>query len=339
MTLTSTGLERALFTQPEVDALMRVEFERAQRFNYSITCLLIQVDRLPRVHELHGWEVANAVLARVVELAQRLTREGELLGYLVEDRLLAIFPHTNAKAAPALAQGLLADARELSFRSARGPLRITLSIGLSHNDGGHELSWPTLKEVAAEGLAVADAGGGDRWCQTELYSLCERRRAARGGGTAQVVDGLSEIARDLGYREKLEEMVARDGDLQRAVTELVEEIMARAQREAQSEAQAALSAEPASDPATGPASDPGREQAYLEEIDLLRRRVAKLTRSLGVNESQLARLLEGRAVDEGVASIYSQIQGVDERDERAELKRALMESIFQANLDLQRELG
>jgi diguanylate cyclase (GGDEF)-like protein len=321
-TLALGGLENALFTPEEVDALMRVEFARAQRYTYSVACLAIQVDRLDQIQMVHGWEASRAVVRQMVELVKRETRAGDLLGYLVEDRLLALFPHTSAKAARALAQRLVEAARELRFEAGAVTLRVTLSIGLAHNEGHRELAWASLRQVAEEGLAVADAGGGDRCSETELYSLYTARQEP---GAEDVMSGLSEVAREVGYRERLEDLVARDGNLEGAVTQLVEEIMSRALREVRDE----LATRP-------PVLEEDAQRAYQAEIELLRRRVSKLTESLGLTERELVRLRARPAgADEGVASMYREVQGLEDGEAQAELKRQLMESIFQANLGLQ----
>lgn len=313
----------ALFTPSEVDKLMRIEFERAQRYTYSVACLLIQVDHLQALHTVHGFESREEVLHEVVELVKRVTRAGDLLGYLVEDRLLAIFPHTSSKAVKALADRLLLGARSIPFRGGTGTIRVTLSIGVSHNEGQGSLSFETLKRVAEEGLVVADAGGGDRWAETELYGLFEKQRAGRGAEPAPAAS-LDEVARDPSYRAKLERMVARDGDLERAVAELVEEILSRAVSEAHED----LARSPAP-------ADESHEDAYRREIDLLQRRVAKLTESLGLSEQEIRRLRKLKNVEDGVASVYRDVQGLDGQEEHAELKRELMQRIFEANLDLQ----
>ena len=332
-TLGFAGNSTSLFTPEEIDHLMRVEFERGQRYRYDVACMLIQVDRLQQIQMIHGWESREEILRALVDTVKRETRDADLLGYLVQDGLLALFPHTNEAAARALANRMLARSRQLSFQGVAGSIRITLSIGMSHNSGHSNLSFETLKEVAREGLNVADMGGGDRWAETELYSLVERTRAAEEESLRREAEALApalaESARNPSYRDILESMVAQDGDLERAVALLVDQIMSRAMREAREEA----AAEPQPDELPEE-----REHAYQREIDLLRRRVAKLTESLGMTEQEIARLRRTKSVDDGLASIYRDVQGLDASEAQAEMKKMLMESIFQANLDLQKQV-
>ena len=75
--------------------------------------------------------------------------------------------------------------------------------------------------------------------------------------------------------------------------------------------------------------------AFKREIEQLNRRIAKLTGSLEATEQEIARLRTLKDVDDGVESIYRDVQGLDDSDARAEIKKELMGAIFKANMDLQ----
>ena len=156
-----------LFSLSQIMHLMRVEFSRAQRYNYPIACLLISVDRLGELRDLYGYDSKEAILDEVVRLLQSTTRSCDFLGRLADDKLLAVVPHTPLTGANTLAERLLRGVRELKFESEGRKLRVTISIGGSHNDGGTTMFFDTLL-VAAEGaLAEASAAGGDRYAQRD----------------------------------------------------------------------------------------------------------------------------------------------------------------------------
>lgn len=323
-TFSFSGSTPSLFTPEEVEQLMRIEFERAQRYKYAVSCLVIEVDRLDQLHTVHGFEAKGEVIGRVVELVREATRAGDLLGYQVEDRLLCVFPHTGAKAVRGLCDRLLRSARDLTFQVGHASLRVTLSVGLAHNEHTSDIAFETLKKVAMEGLSVATAAGGDRWAETELYGLMQSSIEEE-----PVPDIATAFNAPENYRKTLERMVAEDGDLERAVADLAEQMLQRATAEAREELQ---TPEPASPPG-GEGSDEADQ--YKREIELLRRRVSKLTESLGLTEAELSRLRSMKSVDDGLSSIYREVQGLSMEDARTELKKELMSSIFEANLDLQ----
>lgn len=311
-TLSFSKTGQGLFTTEEIRKLMQVEFHRAKRYGYAIACLHIQVDRLDNVEMVHGIETKSEILFAVTDLVKSATRAGDLLGYLVQDRLVILVPHTNGEAARALAERLLAGARKLRFASQMRTLRVALSIGIAHNQDPAAVSFETLEEVANEGRIVAEASGGDRVIETELYQLHRPK--------PEVAEG--------GYRGRLESLVNDgDGDFEAAVAQITDEIIERAVREAREEWDASL-----------PPSDAYAEaETYKQQVELLQRRLAKLTESLGLTERELDRVRRMKSIDPGIESIYRDVQGLAGDDDRTNLKRELMSKIFAANLDLKQK--
>lgn len=78
------------------------------------------------------------------------------------------------------------------------------------------------------------------------------------------------------------------------------------------------------------------EVARDREIDLLQRRVSKLTASLEVSEKRMVELAALKNIDPGISSIYREVQGLDHQDALFKKKSALMADIFKANLALQK---
>jgi len=85
--------------------------------------------------------------------------------------------------------------------------------------------------------------------------------------------------------------------------------------------------------AEAPARPSSSEHEYRHRIDLLERRLSKLARQLVDQEEEL-RAERERQVDEGVASVYDSVQGIDPEAENAQAKREMMSQIFGANLKL-----
>jgi len=331
-TLSFSNTGTALFTSEEVRALMQIEFERAERYTYPIACLMIQVDHLTQMQMVHGFESKQAVLDAAIDLIKGETRDGDLLGTIVDDRLMALVPHTHPVAAMALAERVLKGARTLEFALEGKTIRITLSIGIAHNQDPGAKSMATLERVAEEGLAVADAGGGDRAVQTELYQLYERER--RPVSRADIEELLAR-AEQMGYRQRLEGLVADGEDLAAAADTVADEIIGRAVETERKkwEAELVSANEQIAELAAAPTGeDPA---AFKREIEQLHRRIAKLNGSLATTEQEITRLRSLKSVDDGVASVYRDVQGLEDGEARSEIKKELMSEIFRSNMDLQ----
>ncbi len=163
MTDSHSSTERSLFTLAQIQHLMRVEFNRAQRYDYPIVCMLIAIDRLGHLRDLYGFETKEEILEGVVGLLKGATRSSDFLGRMADDRLLAVVPHTSPDGARILAERLLAGARGLTFEGDGRALQVTLSIGASHNAGGSTLFFDAMLAAAEDALCEATAEGGDRF--------------------------------------------------------------------------------------------------------------------------------------------------------------------------------
>ncbi|MEM7517518.1 MAG: hypothetical protein AAF368_11430, partial [Planctomycetota bacterium] len=74
------------------------------------------------------------------------------------------------------------------------------------------------------------------------------------------------------------------------------------------------------------------------QIEMLERRLAKLTTSLEQTEAELKRVASMKvAGDDGIASIYRSVQGLSDDDANSEAKREMMKDIFAANLDFRKQ--
>ncbi|MEZ6017377.1 MAG: hypothetical protein R3F49_19850 [Planctomycetota bacterium] len=74
-------------------------------------------------------------------------------------------------------------------------------------------------------------------------------------------------------------------------------------------------------------------------IELLERRLAKLSRVLDERTAQLQLRMERGAVDNGVASTFTEVQGLRGDSEEVHRKRELMSAIFDANRKLRERVG
>jgi hypothetical protein len=74
-----------------------------------------------------------------------------------------------------------------------------------------------------------------------------------------------------------------------------------------------------------------------KEIANLQRRINKLNLSLETSEQRLREVASRKDLDDGIASIYRDVQGLDDSGEDAGKKKELMAGIFAANLALQKK--
>lgn len=343
------GSGPGLFSEAEIQRLMRIEFERSQRYKVQLVCLVIAVDRMDRMQDLYGQEFKNDLLRGVQSLLRQTVRESDLTGTVVDDKVIVLVTHTPPEGARVLANRLLEGARKLTFRAGPRTIRVTLSIGGAHNQHGSNLFFDTLVEVAEGGLSVAQGAGGDRYVHSELYEFFqakhERERRERGDVAPEFVPELAPepaaavpaVPEPAAAPEALEPSMA---EMQRDVLRgLVAEEGTKALQSARRAQEALVHAIEDMQAKGGDPNLATELDSYRRQIDLLERRIAKLTQLLAMTEDELRRLIDAKSIDPGVSSVYRSVQGLDDAVANAKAKKELMKRIFQANLELKQQLS
>lgn len=350
-----------------VRARMQAEFEHAQRQKLAIVLVRADVEALERTPFR---ERRETVLRAVVDLLAALPRGGELIAVREDDGVLALLPGTPQEAAE-LMLGLWIDgARKLSLPGEAKGVRVSLSVGLACAPSGSAFQFETLQRVALDGLAVAKGNGGECFVHTELYGLYQKKldreraqveSAARdASGSADAGGGASDARASDAASARHDATPMRSGSMgeasidsnastrsstaDRAARAEIERILAKHRPAIPAELPSVES--PSSAVVRAPAIAPDRTQDTLKEllaaldekhrteVDLLERRIAKLTRTLEDTEEKLAHVDELHAVDGGVASAYRDVQGLGLGERQRELKLDLLTQILRANLAL-----
>ena len=157
---TSDGVEGGLFSYTQILHLLKIEFARARRYQYQLSCILVEIDRLGSLGDLHGSSVRDQVESTVADILSRHSRSCDFVGRLGE-RFVIVLPHTDGKGAHLLGQRLHDRIAELDVLVDGRALRISASIGVSTQDGDDSLFFDAVLKRAEAALAEAVARGGD----------------------------------------------------------------------------------------------------------------------------------------------------------------------------------
>ena len=140
---------------------MDIEFRRCRRHAWPLTLLAIDIDQFGAVNELHGRFVGDMVLR---EFARRLVdevRAEDIVARWESELFLMVLPHTPEAAAEKLAERIRHRIQQRAFRSRRGAIPLTISIGVTGM--GEGMARP--EELVASGCAALETAqrkGGNR---------------------------------------------------------------------------------------------------------------------------------------------------------------------------------
>ena len=89
---------------------------------------------------------------------------------------------------------------------------------------------------------------------------------------------------------------------------------------------------------TGATRPKATRAEVLKEQRALEQRIDELKRLLGASEEELERLVREKSVDPGLSSLYRSVQGLDPSERNFTKKKELLAVIYQANVELLRQL-
>ena len=354
--MTYSDSEQGLFTPADIQRLMRIEYDRAVRYEIPFCLMLIDVDRLGYLQDLYGFQSKEEILQGVGELLRTSTRTADPVGCRLDDRVLVVFPHTTQGGAQAVAVRLLEGARRLEFESDGRFLRVTLSIGLAVAERGSRLDFDHFLLAAEEAVAEAIDQGGDRFL--EVHPLAPEPAETELPMPPPEPPSAPEAAPDVAAplpvaASELEEPSPGDGELVESppvlsieglgdgpLAEQIRVLFSRLGPE-RSEAideieRQVIQVTEASLASAQQEATSGEEER--QQIDILERRVAKLRQMLGSTEEELHRLLREKGVDPGIKSIYSSVQGLSADSDSYAKKKDILGLIYEANVRLLEKL-
>ena len=135
---------------------------RASRHGNDLALLAIDVDHFKRTNDSYGHLVGDLVLRDVGMLLRRAARAGDVVARLGGDEFVLTLPETDGEEAGVVAERITEMVRRHVFRTSRGEVRVTLSVGIAAEQVLHAGIDASLRARADEAMYVAKRLGRDR---------------------------------------------------------------------------------------------------------------------------------------------------------------------------------
>jgi diguanylate cyclase (GGDEF)-like protein len=153
------------------DEIYAAEFERLLRYHRPMALLLLDIDHFKSINDTRGHLVGDLVLKAVVDSLAAVLRQNDHLARLGGDEFAIVASETGPAGASALAERLRLSIERLSVPHERGPIPVTVSMGVAACDGGGEVGSETLFNLADRMLYEAKQGGRNRVCSSVVPVL------------------------------------------------------------------------------------------------------------------------------------------------------------------------
>jgi diguanylate cyclase (GGDEF)-like protein len=117
------------FNRTHLVAALAETIEEAARFRSSFAFMLIGIDRLARVNDAFGFDVADAVISEVAMRIRCRLRSGDVLGRFSGNKFGLILKNCTVDDINVAAERFLAGIRDDVVPTNSGPVSVTVSIG------------------------------------------------------------------------------------------------------------------------------------------------------------------------------------------------------------------
>jgi len=143
------------------------EFSRSRRHDLNLSLIMIDIDHFKRLNDAYGHLQGDAILKELAKLLKDTFRDSDILGRFGGEEFSIILPMTNGTEAMISAERLRKKVEEHSFPCQFKPLKLTVSLGVSHYPREGVENPDELIKRADEALYRAKKEGRNRVCWWE----------------------------------------------------------------------------------------------------------------------------------------------------------------------------
>jgi len=138
--------------------ILERELLRAQREGSSVGVMMIDVDRFKTINDSHGHAAGDAVLKALVHEVTQVLRSYDSLGRYGGEEFLVVAPGCDLAACQELAERVRSHVSDHPIRLQRGPIEVTVSVGVAVSADGNTSSGQLLQSADAALYHAKDSG-------------------------------------------------------------------------------------------------------------------------------------------------------------------------------------
>jgi diguanylate cyclase (GGDEF)-like protein len=164
--------ERRLLVQSMTDSLTGLlnrrsfmdlsskEETRARRHGDPFSVLMLDIDHFKKINDTYGHPVGDLAIKALAEVCSNALRPHDILARYGGEEFVLTLPHTPTEGARTVAERIREAVQKLEVPCDQGPVRFTVSIGVSTYASGQ--AFDSIVERADKALYVSKQSGRNR---------------------------------------------------------------------------------------------------------------------------------------------------------------------------------
>ncbi|MFP4499596.1 MAG: diguanylate cyclase [Candidatus Hydrogenedentota bacterium] len=155
---TTDGLT-GLFNHRSFRERLEEEVQRALRYQTPLACMIFDVDNFKTINDSYGHLQGDSILAEIAERTNRTVRRTDIVARYGGEEFVVIMPQTGPGGALTQAERVRAEIAKLPFKSNRGGIPVSVSVGVAVLEHGAAQDSEGLILKADRALYKAKAAG------------------------------------------------------------------------------------------------------------------------------------------------------------------------------------
>ena len=145
--------------RPNMEQVLRSEFERSMRYGAPLSVVLLDVDHFKGVNDTYGHQKGDEILVAFASLLKKFCRANDTAARYGGEEFLMILPQSNAQGAFKIAERVREEMMKLNFTGNESNFSVTTSGGVVELDRDFIKSTDQLVTMADQALYEAKNSG------------------------------------------------------------------------------------------------------------------------------------------------------------------------------------
>ena len=145
--------------RPNMEQVLRSEFERSMRYGAPLSVVLLDVDHFKGVNDTYGHQKGDEILVAFASLLKKFCRANDTAARYGGEEFLMILPQSNAQGAFKIAERVREEMMKLSFTGNESHFSVTTSCGVVELDRDFIKNTDQLVAMADQALYEAKNSG------------------------------------------------------------------------------------------------------------------------------------------------------------------------------------